>query len=164
MHAPEKSQLEKYWDDPSFPKTDWKHLGVEELEVAGFTCEACGKEEIRFVHRLKHTLWEEIISVGCVCAGRLAGDTHDAKEREKEARNRAVRKAAFLRRKWNVESQRKLWLKMRRDGIDYTFILWRKNGRWSFFAWLDSCKARFQSPTSYKSIDEAKTALFNRFF
>ncbi|XCB30426.1 hypothetical protein RQN30_03205 [Arcanobacterium hippocoleae] len=61
------------------------------------TCELCGCSKVRFIHVMTHHDYFDPVEVGCVCAGVMEGDQLAARERECKARNRAKRRATFLK-------------------------------------------------------------------
>lgn len=65
------------------------------------TCELCDCSKVRYVHVMQHQNYFEDISVGCICAGIMEGDILAAKDRERKMKNRAKRKANYLKRNWN---------------------------------------------------------------
>ncbi|MDD4297288.1 MAG: hypothetical protein PHC69_10090 [Ruminiclostridium sp.] len=65
-----------------------------------FTCELCDCSQVRYVHVMHHKKYFEDISVGCICAGIMEGNILAAKKREREMKNRAKRKANYLKREW----------------------------------------------------------------
>lgn len=73
------------------------------------TCEACGKERIRFVHELDHVEYPDPIQVGCICAEKLTGDYVGHRRIERELRNRASRRQRWLARKWKRSRKGNLW-------------------------------------------------------
>ncbi|MHC5609922.1 MAG: hypothetical protein ACYTXA_02515 [Nostoc sp.] len=178
----------KLWDNPDFPKCEWKHVDVIDVTDGDpnallHTCEACGREDVRYVHQLKHDLWDEIIEVGCICAGNLTGDIDEAKRLEKEARNRTSRRDRWLERNWKTSRNGNPYLKHRQQGIRYHIIVFKsKYGQWNFRVtvekpsnWTDDpspfapvnpigCnykKSEYEGTVWYKSPDQAKFAAFD---
>lgn len=73
-------------------------------------CEYCSKEQIRFVHYLSHPDWRDTIAVGRICASDLSGDPK-ADSEERRLRNRAQRKANFLKLKgWRTSAKGNYWI------------------------------------------------------
>jgi hypothetical protein len=78
---------------PSLPAhKGWTAIDVTDLDEPTGECEACGKQEVRYIHLLTHPEHPSI-SVGCVCAGKLSADYVNPAARERELRNKASRKA-----------------------------------------------------------------------
>ncbi len=89
----EPTPRKNLWDDPDFPKTDWTCVGVEDLgeEVQG--CALCGRQTVRYVHRMKHPTYGELL-VDCTCAGKMEGDLERAKQREQEFKRKQEAESA----------------------------------------------------------------------
>lgn len=66
------------------------------------TCELCGCPAVRFVHVMEHPEYGGTLEVGCVCAGIVEGDMIAARERERQARNRANRRKRFVQQEWST--------------------------------------------------------------
>jgi hypothetical protein len=77
------------WNQKGLPHKGWTCNGVEELEHANFTCEMCGKENIRFVHNLEHPEGYRV-SVGCECAGHLTEQYEQMRELNKQAQRQSA--------------------------------------------------------------------------
>jgi hypothetical protein len=71
------------------------------LDMGGptFTCEACGREDIRYVHLLEHDE-SAPISVGCECAGKLQDDYATARRRRTAIVGRAGRLRRWVKGRW----------------------------------------------------------------
>jgi hypothetical protein len=178
------------WDNLSFPKIDWKHVDVIDVAESDpdaplHTCEACGREDVRYVHQLEHNLWDNI-EVGCVCPGKLTGDIEEAKRLEKEAKNRTSRRERWLKRDWKISRNGNLYLQFRRGDVRYHIVIFKsKYGQWNFRAtvekpsyWVDDpspfapvnpvgCNYKvnkYQGTVWHRSLDQAKLAAFDTFF
>lgn len=176
------------WDDPGFPKRDWKHVDVIDVAESNpdaplHNCEACGREDVRYVHQLEHNLWDEIIEVGCICAGNLTGDIEEAKRLEKEPRNRTSRRDRWLERNWKKSRNGNSYLKHRQQGTRYHIVIFKsKYEQWNFRVtvdkpsnWTDDpspfapvnpigCnykKSAYKGTVWHKSPDQAKLAAFD---
>jgi hypothetical protein len=179
------------WNNPNFPKCDWKHIDVCDIadgdpDAALHTCEACGREDVRYVHQLEHNLWDEDIEVGCICAGRLTGDIEEAKRLEKETRNRTSRRDRWLERIWKVSRNGNYYLKFRHRGVRYHIVIVKsKYEQWSFKATVEEPRYQIDDPSPFapvnplncefktvkydptkwhKSLAQAKLAAFDAFF
>jgi hypothetical protein len=86
------------------PACGWVLDGVIDLMPACeddyASCEWCGNEKIRFVHMLSHPRHFETLAVGCVCSGRLTGDSVGPAAAEKEVRSHSAKRERFPDRKW----------------------------------------------------------------
>ncbi len=79
------------WDDPDFPKTDWKCTGITDLGKAEGECQLCGQKHLRYVHHMTHPSYGDL-DVGCTCAGKMEGDVEGAKQREREFKRQQHKK------------------------------------------------------------------------
>lgn len=86
------------WNKPGIPHKGWTLEYVETLDEAEFVCEMCDQEDIRYVHHLNHPEYGGI-SVGCVCACAMTGDSVGPKKAERRARNAAAREKRAAERK-----------------------------------------------------------------
>lgn len=116
-------------------------------------CQFCGKEQIRYVHLLSHLDYEGIIRVGCICAERLTDDYVKPRELEQNLRNRANRRANWLRRKWKISQKGNIYLETK-DGY-HVGCFPTKNGK--FKAWIGKRTGKLCHPTE----DAAKLAIFD---
>ena len=89
-------------------------------------CRFCGKEQIRFVHYLKHQDWREVIAVGRICASELSG-TSQADGEERKLRNYAQRRTNFLKLKgWQMSAKGNPWISFQDHHI---VLLRRRDGK-----------------------------------
>jgi hypothetical protein len=145
------------WSEPGFPHRGWSCIGVTDLKADDpdselGTCEACGREQIRFVHTMRHPEWGDDVEAGCVCAEKLSEDYTGPREREKRLINRASRRARWLTRKWRRSNAGNLFLNS--EGVNvginpsrYGGYSWRMGGDFS--------------KEAYDTVDEAKLKLFD---
>lgn len=155
-------------DEPGVPHKGWTCIDILDLrpdarpdsreqapESFYETCEMCGQERIRYLHVMEHAEYRDSLRVGCVCAGKMSGDYEGARQREKTARNRAMRKANWLRRKWRTSAKGNPYLNLNGHNIGVLPSRLRAD-RWCFFV------DRAFSSRNYASEEEAKLALFDR--
>lgn len=112
------------------PLDGWSCVEMIDLEDAEFTCELCGYEGIRYLHKMEHPQYFEFIEVGCICAGIMEGDILAAKERDRKLRNRSKRKRNFLNRKWKHAVNGNYYLTYKGDKV---FINQCSNGYYCFY-------------------------------
>lgn len=86
------------WDQPDVPHKGWIFLDVIDTETAEATCEMCGNERIRYVHIMSHADYAERLSVGCVCAEKMADDYVNPRRRERVLRNAAAKRVRDKKR------------------------------------------------------------------
>ena len=109
---------------PGCPKVGWQWLRAIDLhddegrEYGDYEqCEFCDKEQIRFVHYLRHPDWKDEIAVGRICADALSGDVR-ADSEERRLRNRAQRKTNFLKLKsWRTSAKGNYWIEYQEHHI-----------------------------------------------
>jgi hypothetical protein len=67
-----------HYGQPGFPRRDWVLIDEEDLGQPDEICQACGRQEIRYVSVIEHPDWPAPLRVGCVCVIGLTGETRDA--------------------------------------------------------------------------------------
>jgi hypothetical protein len=91
------------WSNPGIPHRGWECVGFDDLGTFGAgVCQMCEHQEIWYVHHMRHPDYPEAISAGAVCAGNMSGDYITPKRRERDAKNLASRRGAWLKRKWKT--------------------------------------------------------------
>lgn len=98
------------WDKVGIPHRGWTCVGVTDLGEPIHTCEMCGQEAIRYVHDMEHEAYPGGLSVGCVCAEKMAYG-YDAKAAERKLRNRQERRSAFVFGVWRRSRKGNQYLK-----------------------------------------------------
>lgn len=162
------------WNDPTAPRRGWNVLTVFDALEAGpgeplldgdhmLLCEACGTQEIRYVHVLEHPNFERAVYVGCDCASRMTGVSEDLLERrEGDVRNRSARRATFCGlRNW-TQTKKGGW-RLRHLGNFYLLSPGRYGG------WSVAYKADDERPGAqmiyergfHHDLDTAKIAVFD---
>jgi|694.fasta_scaffold13431_27 hypothetical protein len=95
------------WDQLDVPHKGWIFLDVIDTETAEATCEMCGNERIRYVHMMAHADYAARLSVGCVCAEKMADDYVNPRRRERKLRNAAAKRIRDKKRELeNKETRR----------------------------------------------------------
>lgn len=115
----------RVWNKAGIPHKGWVCVKMEDLGEPEFTCEMCGKEEIRFKHHMFHELENKQIAVGCVCAGAMQNGYENALEREYEFRKMVSRLDTFLKKPWSEDtrslySDKRLYIKSK----EYTLSIY----------------------------------------
>jgi hypothetical protein len=141
------------WDHPGVPKKGWVCVDVIDLGSPYGECGMCGKEDIRYVHIMRHEEHQSI-GAGCVCAGKMDGSAEAAKERENALKNKIKRFKTFSVTEFKTSAKGNLYTKYKdtvitfmqnkKDGGGWTFV---ENGEFSAY---------------FKTIDEAKRAAFDK--
>ena len=123
-----KARCIKRLNEWSAPLSDWRCIYTydvmdedNEREDAGlFICELCDCPQVRYVHVMFHEHYFEEIHVGCICAGIMESDMLAAKAREREMKNRAKRKANYLKREWQWRANGNRTLKYKNRRLTIT--------------------------------------------
>jgi hypothetical protein len=146
------------WGDRAFPKRGWHHEGVSDLGEAYATCDMCGYSPIRYLHCLSHK-GQDMIEVGCVCAGKLTEDVAGAEALEDALKNRAARRNNWLRREWKTSKRGNARLKL----AGHWFTVFRSQyGGWSASVAVDKPNAKPKyAQGKFAAQDEAKLAIFD---
>ena len=117
-----------HWKEKDLPTRGWAYGEVVDLFETGDVhgngaaqinthCQMCGEKQIRFVHVLHHRDCNHAMRVGCVCAGKMTGDTNGAQSRERKQKSRSN-----LQKKWSKLPQ---W----KDKSIASFLDKTKNGK-----------------------------------
>ena len=112
------------------PHNGWTAAFIEDLGEPAFTCEACGKEEVRYVHHLEHHASQLALAVGCVCACHLTGDdvgprkAEDAAKQKARARRRRIDTIAS-RAHWRHDSNGNWWCFL--PGTPWRLVAWQRD-------------------------------------
>ena len=141
------------WDDPDVPKKGWVCVDVIDLGSPYGECGMCGREDIRYVHIMRHENHQSI-GAGCVCAGRMEGNEDAAKERENALKNKINRFRTFSVTEFKTSAKGNLYTKYKDTII--TFMQNKKDGGGWTFVENGEFSACFQT------IDEAKRAAFDK--
>ena len=147
------------WNKSGYPHKGWNWESVTDLEEATHVCEMCDKENIRYVHTMRHSVENISIDVGCICAEKLSEDyTGLYKEREKKLRGIAQRKKSFLSRKWKHNLKKNSWF-LDIDGITVTIFPDKFTpGKWKYVF-----NNKF-SDLKFDTVESAQLAAFDAFF
>lgn len=152
------------WDAPGVPHKGWTCVDMEDLEEAIATCEMCGQEEIRYLHYMTHPEYPETLAVGCICAGKMEASYENAKQRERNWRNRAGRKQRWLSREWKVSQSGNPYLNV--DGYNIVIFPYKKGravGKFGFRIEDPQEEAHF-SKGVFDNAREAQLASFDDFW
>jgi len=161
------------WDKPGFPHKGWSCIGVDDLGRAEGSCGMCGKEEVRYLHHMEHSNFEDTLSVGCVCAEKLEDDyvsldgKSKAKKRESSLKNAASRRTRWLTlRGWKKSKKGNVYVTKgsyiitvfsQYSGFKYVLNKQREN-QWGT---VQNVGDGYFSPRAYATLDEAKLAAFD---
>jgi len=156
--------MSNLWDQPGVPHKGWRCIDVIDIRADGSsadetdyaTCQMCGNERIRYVHIMEHDEFDRL-EVGCICAEKMSGDYVNPRQTEAVLRNRAGRKAKWLKRKWRRSAKGNAFINAEGHNL-VVFPAKFKPGRWSFGIDGDFSRQTFASE------DAAKLAMFDRFW
>jgi hypothetical protein len=117
-------------------ESDWEDVKVVDVKSSSASCEICGTS-IRYRHLLQHERFHREISVGCICASRLAGTRYDAAGAERDLRNRNSRLRNFMDlSKWSVSrsNQENVTRTQRVGRVEFRVTVFlQKNGLYGSF-------------------------------
>lgn len=91
-------------------------------------CEMCNHQIIRYAHHLHHPASGRSLDCGCICAGRLEGDTNKARKREADFKNKQQRKINFKKREWKKSARGNEYLKLK----NHLIVLFLNSNKWRF--------------------------------
>jgi len=142
------------WKRSDVPHTGWICVDLIDLGKPTGVCEMCGYQIIRYVHVMKHPLYPGRIGAGCVCAGRMEGDSEKAALRERDYKNLQSRRMNFLKREWKKSNKGNFYLNYKYKNV----VLLKNKFKTSY--WKFSIDG-IMSEEEYSSLAEAKLAAFD---
>ena len=92
------------------------------------TCEMCESAVIRYVHRMQHPSYPEILEVGCVCAENMSDDYVNPRARERSLRTLSRRRAVWDQKKWR--RSRKMNFYLNTDG--FNLVVFQRGPLWGY--------------------------------
>lgn len=141
------------WDDPAVPHSGWSCAHVEDLEEPAATCEMCEVQTIRYVHTMVHPDYEDL-DVGCVCAGNMERDAEAPRERERQLRLVARRRASWANRVWRLSRSGNRYL----NTEGFNLCAFPQSDRWKLIVTNRTTGAVQFGHRSYPTFWEAKQA------
>jgi hypothetical protein len=145
------------WSQAGFPHKGWHCIEIEDMEEPSLECEMCESQEIRYVHHMEHPDYDEILKVGCICAGHMEGNLVSARKRDDFMKSRSSKRERWLQRNWKISSKGNEYL--RTDG--YLITIFKKNTEWKAVVKnLDTDESKF-SKRKYQSSNHIKLATFD---
>ena len=152
------------WTDPGVPNTGWVCESITDLGQPAEMCEMCQKEEIRYVHTMRHPEYGLRIDAGCVCAAKMARPTEnapitdEAQSRERVMKNIARRRVGWLTHSgWKVSRKGNDFIKTKEG---YLVTIFRNARGWGASVRHEPSALDRASQRTYGSSDEAKMAAF----
>jgi len=157
--------MSELYKQEGFPHKDWECIGVTDLKPADAvgddydhgTCEVCGRDDLRYVHTLRHNDYPKNLDTGCECASKLENNSKSAGSRERGLTNLANRRARWLSRTWQVSAKGGYYLTHK----GYKLGVSKRGNGWGY--WLIDTRDGiiFGKSKTYATINEAKLALFS---
>lgn len=145
------------WSVAGVPHKGWTCVDIEDLGSPSAECEMCESQTIRYVHRMEHPDYHEVLQVGCVCAGHMEGDLAASRAREASMKTRAAKRKRWTTTAWKVSAKGNPNIKA--DG--YRVTVYQRGGGWACtVAAVDNSNVQ-HSRRNLKTINEAKLAAFD---
>lgn len=146
------------WSIQGVPHKGWSCVDIQDLGEPLQTCQMCEKTAIRYVHYMRNSAYDEVLEVGCVCAGHMEGNLHAARTRESGMKSRASKRARWLTRRWRRSKKGNPWIKA--DG--YRVTIYPKGSGWGATVSKDIPNAiPIHSRLTYRTEAEVKLAAFD---
>jgi len=140
------------------PHKGWVCIDIEDFGEQSYACEMCEFQSIRYIHYMKHSKYEEVIGVGCVCAEKMEGDYSRARLRDDLMKKRSQKRLKWLNNnRWKISKKGNNWIKT--DG--YIIVMTKQGNYWSVLIKSEDETFEKWSHRKYESIDEAKLAAFD---
>jgi len=146
------------WSQAGVPHRGWSCIDIEDLGAPDETCEMCERQEIRYVHHMRHADYPDVLRCGCVCAGHMEEDLAGARRRETALRNAAGRRRAWPNRKgWKISPRGNLHIKV--DG--YHVTVFRKSKGWGAVISVPATGYERFAQRFYPTVTAAQLATFD---
>jgi hypothetical protein len=117
----------------------------------------CESQTIRYVHHMEHRNYDEVLAVGCICAGNMEGDVATARTREAAMKSRASKRKRWLTRAWRVSAKGNPWISA--DG--YRVTVYPRGGGWATTVSSDDNSFVHHGRLNYPTQQQAKLAAFD---
>lgn len=128
------------WDKAGVPHKGWECVGMidlgEDADDMDFDakkdelyekCEMCSQEGVRYIHLMQHPDYSDELRVGCICAAKMEDDYDSPRQRERNLKNRHMRKMNFLKKEWEHRSNGNYVLKYKGKYITIMHSKYNKN-------------------------------------
>jgi len=146
------------WSQHDVPHKGWTCVDIEDLGEPSAICEMCEKQIIRYVHYMKHLNYKSTLRVGCICAGYMEENYIKARLREDFMRKRASKRLRWVNNnRWKKSKKGNDWIES--DG--YIIVMMKQNNLWKGLIKNDDTGFKEWGKRQYKSINEAKLAVFD---
>lgn len=153
--------MTNHWEKLTYPHIGWNLINVIDVldgkkntnQSQYGNCNMCGREQIRYVHIIKHVLIDNELRVGCICAGKMTDDFHNPRIKENALKKKSSRRKNWGKKNWKVSLKGNLYLKISNHCI--TIFTDKYNGKY---------KVRIDETIGkqfFNDIEAAKIAAFN---
>jgi hypothetical protein len=106
---------------------------------------------------MEHRNYNEVLAVGCICAGNMEGDVAAARTREVAMKSRASKRKRWLTRAWRVSAKGNPWVSV--DG--YRVTVYPRGGGWATTVSSDDNSFVHHGRLNYPTQQQAKLAAFD---
>ena len=144
--------IDNLWNNPNCPKSGWECTGITDLGAPNGFCQMCQNQIIRYVHHMSHPDWHGSVGAGCVCAGKMEGDSEGAAKRENEFKSRNLRLETFMKKVWKKSSKNNFYIKYKNKIVTIFPDKFNKN------TWRAACEKQFSECVA--NFDLARLAAF----
>jgi len=145
------------WSVTGVPHTGWNCVDIEDLGEPQLTCEMCESQTIRYVHYMEHPNYQEVLQVGCICAGNMEGDLAASRTREASMKSRTAKRKRWLSRSWKVSMKGNPHIKT--EG--YRVTVYPRGSGWTCTVAKDDNSSVQHSRRNFERVNEAKLAAFD---
>jgi hypothetical protein len=145
------------WDNPNVPKSGWECIDVKDYGKTIMTCQMCERENIRYAHFMRHPAYKGILIAGCICAGKMEGNSKKATKRDSFMKSRTNKRKNWLTRKWKISKKGNQYEKT--DG--FVVVIVKVKGLWSAYVKSEYGSFSKWSTQKSKNENEIKLAAFD---
>lgn len=145
------------WSKLGVPHRGWHCVDIEDLGEPSLDCEMCESQTIRYVHHMEHPQYQEVLQVGCICAGHMEGNVAAARTREASMKSRSGKRKRWLTRTWCTSAKGNPWIKA--EG--YRVTVYRRGNGWAVTISSEDNSTVQHSRVNYPTPDRAKLAAFD---
>jgi len=146
------------WSQEGVPHKDWECIDIEDSGEQATICEMCESQSIRYIHLMKHSEYNGILGVGCICAGHMEGNILHAKKRDDFMKSRSQKRKRWINhRNWKISKKGNDYIKI--DG--YIIIMVDNNSYWSASIKNGNEGIDEWLPRRFDSLNTAKLAAFD---
>ncbi|MCL2194217.1 MAG: hypothetical protein FWB78_12585 [Treponema sp.] len=146
------------WSQKGVPHKGWECIDIEDSGEQATICEMCESQSIRYIHYMRHPDYADTLGVGCVCAGNMEENLHNAKSRDDFMKSRASKRKRWIdHRSWKVSMKGNDWIKT--DGYVITMV--DHNVYWSASIKEEGEENGVWLPRKFDLLESAKLAAFD---